>query len=189
MKQVYNLEQLAILVGIIKQHVRKHMPVIFELVVDLWDDSALQLALATLIEALGKATDAEFKPFLHNILPHLVRTFDVHLTDRVAQTQMKILDAFLTFGVGLEEYLQLIIPIIVRTYARVDAPTALRKRAMQTLEGMLSRLNLSDYASRIIHALVRVLSEHKNELRTGAMDALCALLLQMGSDKIGRAHV
>lgn len=181
-KQVSNLEQLAILVGIIKQHVRKHMPVVYELIVELWDYAPLQLALATLVEALGKAFDAEFKPFLLTVLPLLLKTFDLHLTDKVCQTQMKILDAFVTFGVGLEEYLQLVIPLIVRTYERMDAPTPLRKRAMQTLQALLLRLNLSDHASRMIHALTRVLREHNNELRTGAMDTLSALLLQMGSD-------
>ena len=58
--QVFHLEQLAILVGIIKQHVRNHTTEIFKLVQDLWDNVLLQLPLMSLVEALGKALDAEF---------------------------------------------------------------------------------------------------------------------------------
>ena len=62
--QVFHLEQLAILVGIIKQHVRNHTTEIFKLVQDLWDDVLLQLLLMSLVEALGRVLDAEFGPFL-----------------------------------------------------------------------------------------------------------------------------
>ena len=65
--QVFHLEQLAILVGIIKQHVRNHMPDIFKLVTELWDNPALQLPLVSLVEAhdIRSATLKSLKgPFL-----------------------------------------------------------------------------------------------------------------------------
>ena len=99
---------------------------IFQLVTDLWDNVSLQLPLVSLVESLGKALDAEFKPFLPMILPHLLKVFDGELNSGTTSTQIKILDAFLTFGANIEEYLQLVIPIIVRTYERPDAAIALR---------------------------------------------------------------
>ncbi|PSR71034.1 hypothetical protein PHLCEN_2v13082 [Hermanssonia centrifuga] len=180
--QVFHLEQLAILVGIIKQHVRNHMPEIFRLVTELWENITLQLPLVSLIEALGKALDAEFKPFLPTILPLLLKVFDGEMSEKTASTQIKIFDAFLTFGANIEEYLQLVIPIIVKTYERPDSPVPLRKRAIQTIEGLTRRVNFSDYASRIIHPLVRVLGQPNNELRMAVMDTLCALVIQLGSD-------
>lgn len=142
----------------------------------------MQLPLSSLIEALGKALDAEFKPFLPNVLPLLLKVFDADLTEKVANTQMKVFDALLTFGANIEEYLQLIIPILVRTSERLDGPIPLRKRAIQTIEGLTRRVNFSDHASKIIHPLVRVLDQPSNELRQAAMDCLCALMLQLGSD-------
>lgn len=65
--QVFHLEQLTILVGIIRQHVRKYTTAIFELINELWENQILQLPLASLVEALGKALDAEFKPFLSTL--------------------------------------------------------------------------------------------------------------------------
>ena len=66
--QEHCLEQVAILIGIVKQHIRKFVPQIFDLVNKLWDTTSLQLPLVTLVEALGKGLDAEFHPFLPSIL-------------------------------------------------------------------------------------------------------------------------
>lgn len=180
--QVFHLEQLAILVGIIKQHVRNHTTEIFKLVQDLWDNVLLQLPLMSLVEALGKALDAEFKPFIPMILPPILKVFEGELNEKTSNTQMKIFDAFLTFGANIEEYLQLVIPLIVKTYERQDAPIALRKKAIHTIEGLTRRVNFSDHASRIIHPLVRVLNGGNNELRQAILDTLCALMVQLGSD-------
>lgn len=55
---------------------------------------------------------------------------------------------------------------------------------MQTVAQLCRKINFADHASRIIHPLARVLSSQGAplELRLPAMDALCALLVQMGSD-------
>ncbi|KZT27933.1 phosphatidylinositol 3-kinase [Neolentinus lepideus HHB14362 ss-1] len=180
--QDFHLQQLAILVGIIKQHVRNYTPEIFALITELWDNSSLHLPIVSLVESLGKALDAEFKPFLPTILPLMLKVFDGELNDKRSNTQMKVFDAFLTFGANIEEYLHLVIPIIVRTYERPEAPTSLRKRAIQTIDGLSRKVNFSDHASRIIHPLNRVLASAPNELRMAVMDTLCSLVVQLGSD-------
>ncbi|KZV74520.1 atypical/PIKK/FRAP protein kinase [Peniophora sp. CONT] len=181
--QEFHLQQLAILVGIIRQHVRNYMPDVFKLVTDLWDASAgaLQLPLVGLVEALGRALDAEFKPFLPAVLPLMLRVFDdtpAHhqssapssgmSADKRTQAQMKVFDALLSFGANIEEYLHLVIPIVVRTYERSDAPLALRKRAVLTIDGLAARVNFSEHASRIIHPLVRVLNNPYPGSSTGS---------------------
>jgi FKBP12-rapamycin complex-associated protein len=176
---------MAILVGIIKQHVRNYMPDVFGLVTDLWENVALQLPLVTLVEALGTALDAEFRPFLPTILPPLLKVFDgpqIEKNEKRTQTQMKVFDAFLTFGANIEEYLHLVIPVIVKTYEWPEGATALRKKAIQTIDGLSRRVNFSDHASRIIHPLVRVLESSNNEVRMAVLDTLCSLVIQLGSD-------
>ncbi|KIM74515.1 hypothetical protein PILCRDRAFT_801024 [Piloderma croceum F 1598] len=170
--QEFHLQQLAILVSIIKQHVRNYMPEVSRLVTELWEHASLQLPIVSLIEALGKALDAELKPFLPTILPPIMKVFDGELTEKGIGTQIKIFDTFLTFGANIEEYLHLVIPIIVKSYERTDGTTALRKRAIQTIDGLSRRVNFSDHASRIIHPLVRVLEGPNNELRMAVMDAM-----------------
>ncbi|KAJ7247605.1 atypical/PIKK/FRAP protein kinase [Mycena haematopus] len=180
--QEFHLQQLAILVGIIKQHVRNYTMSVFSLVKELWDNTTLQLPLVSLIEALGNALTADFKPLLPAAIPLILRAFENDFSPRRAQTQMKIFDALQAFGSILEEYLYLIIPVIVRTYERVDGTTMLRKRAIQTIDVLTKHVNFSDHASRIIHPLVRVLNGANNELRVAVLDTLCSLVVQLGSD-------
>ncbi|KAJ7696596.1 armadillo-type protein [Mycena rosella] len=180
--QEFHLQQLAILVGIIKQHVRNYTMSVFGLVKELWDNTTLQLPLVSLIEALGNALAADFKPLLPTVIPLILKAFDNEFSPKRAQTQIKIFDALHSFGSILEEYLYLIIPVIVKTYERVDANTALRKRAIQTIDGLTKHVNFSDHASRIIHPLVRVLNGANNELRLAVLETLCSLVVQLGSD-------
>jgi serine/threonine-protein kinase mTOR len=156
--------------------------VIFKLITALWDTTALQLPLVSLTEALAKALDAEFKPFLHRILPLLLKVFDREGNEKAASTQMKIFDAFLTFGANIEEYLQLVIPTIVKTYERSDTVLSLRKSAIETLEGLAKCVNLSDYASRIVLSLVRILNGPYQELKMIGMETLSTLVIQLESD-------
>jgi FKBP12-rapamycin complex-associated protein len=161
------------------------MDEIIELITELWENQLLQLPLVSLIEGLGKALDAEFKPFLPTILPLLLKIFDGDVNDKNEkknQVQVKIFDAFFTFGASIEEYLHLVIPIIVRTYERTEATAQLRKRGVQTIDGLSRKVNFSDHASRIIHPLVRVLKTQNNELWLPVMDCLCSLVIQLGSD-------
>ena len=180
--QEFHLQQLAILVSIIKQHIRNYVVEIFNLVTQVWTNVSLQLPIVALIEAMGKALDAEFKPFLPNVIPLVLKVFDTELNEKRVAVQMKIFDAFLTFGANIEEYLHLVIPIIVKAYERADSPPGLRKRAIQTIDGLSRRINFSDHASRIIHPMVRVLEGTNNELRMAVMDTLCSLVVQLGSD-------
>lgn len=185
--QDFHLQQLSILVGIVKQHIRNYTTAILRLVQDLWENTTrenttLQLPIVSLIEALGRALDAEFKPFLPTIIPMALRVFDGELSEKRSSTQIKILDTLLTFGSIIEEFLHLVIPVIVRSYERQDSPVALRKKAIQCIDGLSRRVNFSDHASRIIHPLVRVLESSNNELRMAVMDTLCSLLVQLGPD-------
>ncbi|KAG6916802.1 hypothetical protein DXG01_005325 [Tephrocybe rancida] len=178
----FYLEQLAILIGIVKHNIRNFVPDIMALINELWDNSTLHLPIVFLIEALGKVLDAEFKPFLPTVLPLILKAFDGGPDEKTLDIKIKIFDALLTFGTNMEEYLQLILPIIVSSYSNKDGTTLLRKRAIQAIEGLSRQINFTDHASRIIHPLVRVLDTSNNELRMTAMDALCSLTLQLGSD-------
>ena len=186
--QEFHLQQLAILVGIIKQHIRNFVPAIFTMIKELWESTTLQLPIVSLIEALGKALDAELKQYLPSLFPLILKVFEGELTEKRISTQIKVFDAFLTFGVNIEEYLHLVIPIVVKSYERHDFPdrpeslTALRKRAIQTIDGLSRRINFSDHASRIILPLARVLEDGNKELCMAVMDTLCSLIIQLGSD-------
>ena len=109
--------------------------------------------------------------------------FNGEVTEKRLLTQSKVFHALFAFGANIEEYLHLVIPIIAKTVER-DVATPLRITAVQTIDGLSKKVNFSEHASRIIHPLVRVLSNPQTptELGTAIMDTLCVLLVQLGTD-------
>ncbi|KAJ7899711.1 phosphatidylinositol 3-kinase [Mycena leptocephala] len=158
--QEFHLQQLAILIGIIKHHVRNHASEVLGLT-----------PIVVLIVAVGRALAAEIKPFLPTILPLLLKVFafEGELSDKRMNTQVKIFEAFQMFSANIEEYLHLVIPIIMRRPSR-------RWKAIVMVERLSKVVNFSDHASRIVHPLMRILERAVTELRVAVLDTLCSLM-------------
>lgn len=173
-------QQLALLVSIVKQHIKAYLLEFFALIKQYWDPDLL-IQIITLLEEMSNALNEEFKPYLPELIPQLLNVLQVDLLSP-HRTAIKVLHAFEVFGRHLDDYLYLVIPAIVRLFEHPDASEELRLCAIDTL-GRLSRcLNFSEYASRIIHPLCRILSVSNPQLRNSAMDALCCLIYQLGTD-------
>jgi len=182
--QVGNLEfyfqQLGILVTVVKQHIRNYLTEIYQLIQEFWNfNSNIQLTIISLMESIAIALNCEFKAYLPQLLPQLLQIFEIDTSEK-RQLTIKVLKAFIVFGSNLEEYLHLVIPVIIKLVERIDAPLDLRREAIQTIGSLCKNVNFSDHASRIIHPLVRVLPNP--ELRNVAMDTLIKLVLQLNSD-------
>ena len=64
-------------------------------------------------------------------------------------------------------------------FVLADVPMEIRCAALECVDHLSEHLDFSEYASRIIHPLVRCL-DTTPELRTPAMDTLSALVIQLG---------
>ena len=187
-QEVY-LKQLANLISIVKQHIRNYINQVFALVHEFWGASPqVQITLIQLVESVARAVEGEFKAYLPRLLQQILRSFDGDLSaknlnqDRRLSILLHILKAFYVFGSSIEDYLHLILPVIVRSFENPLAPEELRKAALRTTGQLCRKVNFSDHASQIIHPLVRTLSTSEGDLRTTAMDTLCVLVLQFGPD-------
>ncbi|CAG8464548.1 8437_t:CDS:10, partial [Paraglomus occultum] len=179
---VFYFEQLGSLVSIVQQHIRNYLPDIFSLVREYWNPSSTtQTTIISLVEEISKALDGEFKNYLPKLLPLMLQIFEEDKTDK-RQPTTKVLHAFVVFGTNIEEYMHLVIPVIVKLFEKPDVPTSLRKAAIVAIGQMSKKVNFSDHASRIIHPLARVLAMPIYDLRMAAMETLCALVYQLGSD-------
>lgn len=182
------LKQLAQLITIVKQHIRNYLDEVFALVHDFWNpSSSLQITIISLVEAIARAVEGEFKAYLPPLLQQILRTFDGdlsarHISPQRLETLLHILRAFYVFGASIEDYLHLVLPVIVRSFENPAAPVELRKAALKTTAQLCRKVNFSDHASQIIHPLVRTLSTTDIDLRNTAMDTLCVLVLQFGPD-------
>ncbi len=185
--EVY-LNHLANLVTVVKQHIRNYLTDIFALVHDFWSQTAsLQIRIIQLVEAVARAVEGEFKAYIPKLLQQILRSFDgdlsaEHVTSSRLNTLLHILRAFYVFGSSIEDYLHLVLPVIVRSFENPLSPDDLRKAALRTTGQLCRRVNFSDHASQIIHPLIRTLGNSDGELRTIAMDTLCVLGLQFGPD-------
>ncbi|XP_023278488.1 serine/threonine-protein kinase mTOR-like, partial [Seriola lalandi dorsalis] len=90
-----------------------------------------------------------------------------------------LLNAIQLFGANLDDYLHLLLPPIVKLFDAPDVPLQARKVALETLDRLTESLDFTDYASRIIHPIVRTL-DSTPELRSTSMDTLSSLVFQLG---------
>ncbi|KAH9885310.1 FAT-domain-containing protein [Xylariomycetidae sp. FL2044] len=174
--------QLATLVSIVRQHIRTYLPSIVEVCQEFWDvGSTLQGTILNLVEAIARSLEGEFKCYLAGLLPLMLGILEKDSTTKRIPSE-KVLHAFLVFGSSAEEYMHLIIPVIVRTFEKQGQPTFLRKSAIDTIGKISRQVNLNDFAAKIIHPLARILASGESTLRVAALDTLCALIQQLGRD-------
>ncbi|KAK4495590.1 hypothetical protein PRZ48_012858 [Zasmidium cellare] len=179
--------QLSLLVKIVKQHIRPHLHVILDAVSDHWYKSVqLQATILGLIESIARSLEGEFKIYLANVLPLMLGVLDADSrTESGRAACQRVLHAFLIFGASAEEYMHLIIPVIVRMFDIADGRyrhREVRRSAIETIGRLSKQVNISEFAAKIIHPLARVLQGNDSALKPAAMETLCALIFQLGQD-------
>ncbi|KAL2759917.1 hypothetical protein ACRALDRAFT_1038929 [Sodiomyces alcalophilus JCM 7366] len=174
--------QLATLVGIVRQHIRNFLPDIVDTCREYWNAGlGLQSTILSLIESISRSLEGDFKIYLAGLLPLMLGALEKDTSSRRVPSE-RVLHTLLVFGASSEEYMHLIIPVIVRTFEKQGQPTHLRKTAIETIGKISYQVNLNDYASKIIHPLTRVMAGGEPSLRVAALDTLCALIHQLGKD-------
>ncbi|KAL9089004.1 MAG: hypothetical protein Q9159_002807 [Coniocarpon cinnabarinum] len=176
--------QLSQLVRIVRLHIRPYLHPILDIVQTFWTERREALAtMLTLIESIARSLEGDFKVYLARVLPMML---DILRDDRTQKRipSERILRAFLVFGSSAEEYMHLIIPTVVRLFDKQSNPTHIRKQAIETLGRISRKVNLSEFASRMIHPLCRILAQPGPDLqlRATALDALAALVFHLGPD-------
>lgn len=158
---------------------RNYLDSIFDLIMEFWSvDSPLQPTIILLVENISTALGSEFKIYLPQLIPQILHVL-MHDTSRDRHVTGKLLTAIQKFGNTLSDYLHLFLPPMVKLFDSAEVPTEIRKQALETIERLTEVLDFSEFASRIIHPLVRCL-ETTPELRMTAMDTLSALVYQLG---------
>lgn len=184
----FYFNHLSRMVSIVRQHIRVYLPDIIEVLQEYWNTSIpLQTTILALIESIARSLEGEFKIYLAALLPSMLQVLEKDLTTKRQPTE-KIFHALLVFGSSGEEYMHLIIPVMVRIFDNAGQPIFLRKSAIETVGKLSSMVNLNDFASKIILSLTRVLASGEPSLRVAALDTLCALMLQLGRDYLHFEH-
>lgn len=172
-------QQLGVIIAIVKQHIRNYLNDIFTIIKEYWSpNSTMQNTIINLVEQIVTALGTEFKIYLPQIIPQILKVFMQDSSDNRAVTG-KLLNALQLFGANLDDYLHLLLPPVVKLFDSPDVPLSVKRIALETVDKLTLTLDLTEFASRIIHPLVRTL-DSVPELQTAAMDTLCAMVMQMG---------
>ncbi|XP_063292058.1 serine/threonine-protein kinase mTOR [Pelobates fuscus] len=179
MSPQFMFQQLGMLVSFVRSHIRPYMEEIFALIKDYWTmNNPIQSTIILLIEQIVLALGGEFKLYLPELIPHMLRVF-MHDSSPGRAVTIKLLNAIQMFGANLDDYLHLMLPPIVKLFDSQDSPMQARKAALETVDRLTESLDFTDYASRIIHPIVRTL-DSSPELRQTGMDTLSSLVFQLG---------
>uniref|UniRef100_A0A0P4VNQ8 Serine/threonine-protein kinase TOR n=2 Tax=Scylla TaxID=6760 RepID=A0A0P4VNQ8_SCYOL len=173
-------QQLATLIGIVKQHIRNYLDGIIKVLKEFWVTGGKRettITIITVVESIAVAVGSEFKVYLKELVPMILKSM-IH-DSKEKQVTLKLLLAFQSFGATLEEFLHMILPYVVKLFDAPDVPLPVRRTALETVDHFADYLDLTDYTSKIIHPLMRTL-DTSPELRQQGMDVLCALATQLG---------
>ncbi|KAH8375520.1 target of rapamycin [Drosophila serrata] len=172
-------QQLAILVAFVKLHIISYMGDIFKLIKEFWTiNTPLQNTLINLIEQIAVALGCEFRDYLAELIPQILRVLQ-HDNSKDRMVTRRLLQALQKFGSTLGYYLPLIVPPIVKLFDSHYVPQQVSMVALETINNLACQLDFTDFSSRIIHPLVRVL-DAEPELRDQAMLTLRSLVKQLG---------
>jgi FKBP12-rapamycin complex-associated protein len=188
------LNRLSDLVSLVKESIKQYLADMILLVEDFWDDIALLTQVLELIQKLSDYMPMEFKPHMPSLLPKLIGSLQLQwrvvLNDQdgdhvqVAMDHChRLLNAFETFGSMLEDYLYLIIPqLIAIVEHRGVHGTDVKTTAALTLGALCATVNMTEYSSRIVLPLARVLQSKAAEerVKVEVIRTLCNLVTSIG---------
>ncbi|CAH2267767.1 jg15184 [Pararge aegeria aegeria] len=175
--------QLALLISVVKIHIRAYLEDIFDLIREYWTpESPLQPTLILLVEHITVAIGTEFKVYLRKILPNILRVLKNDKSKDKILTE-KLLLAIQKFENNLDDVLLSVVPAITGLFDGRNVPISISKLAMETIEHLAMYLYFKPYSAMIIQTLAKVL-ENSPALQQTAMNTLCALVVQMGREYI-----
>jgi FKBP12-rapamycin complex-associated protein len=182
--------QLGHLVSVVKQHIRPYLDDIFSLIDGLWTVPTLHIQILSLVEEISSALKDEFKSCVPDLLPHMLNILNNRIErdtgsrgpSSANMNAVKVLQVLRKFDSNLDDYLHLVVPSVVRLAELADNSPDLQKDAVKWLGDMCPCLNFSDFASRIIHPLTRILDTGTPEIKREVIITLTAVATELGSD-------
>ncbi|KAJ2379028.1 phosphatidylinositol kinase- protein kinase tor1, partial [Coemansia sp. RSA 2603] len=177
------IERLGRLVGIARQLIRPYLEPLFDLfVADPLASQHQQKVLIGLIEVLAESLNGDFGPHIQKVISFLISTIDGNVS-KSDQLILEVLQALRILAPSLEGYLLLIMPrlILLLDVAVISENVVIR--SLQTIGSIVTVVNSSNFMSRLILVLVRLLQSTKSSiLQISVVDLVCVLMEQLQDD-------
>jgi FKBP12-rapamycin complex-associated protein len=138
--------QLAVLVGVVKGHIRRYLDEILDVIRRFWGKAGPLLKQSLrLLEALAAALHDDFRAVLPEILPRVVGVLADAERSGEYEAVPATLRALESFGSAADEHTHLALPALVRLFrpnVAASVPTAIRARTLRSLAALLPRAQL-----------------------------------------------
>ena len=176
-EQMFNF--IATVVLLVKQHIRPYLGQIFAHVFACWD-GAIVAAVIPLTEVLAATLAADFKRYLPQYLPLLLKEITRYRHQR-------ILSSLIALGSSLEDHLDIVVPALLRVLDDEKSPMNMIAAVFATFGKLVDALDLEAYYSRLLVATVRVLN-HERTSQTLFL-SVCFLVSHMLQRGVATDHL
>lgn len=173
-------DALCDLIEIVEEQIQSHLDhnAMLAIVHQYWDEYMEEVL--NIVKKLAISLGEGFRVYLPDLIPQLLRVIRSERDTPSRPRTLLVLKTTVSLGRLLDGYLHLIIPALV-TMIQSEADLNARKQALGSLGSLVKKLNVSVFASKIIHTLARVIAT-QSELIYLAMDCLCCMVYTMGDD-------
>ncbi|CCD22553.1 phosphatidylinositol kinase-related protein kinase TOR1 NDAI_0A03960 [Naumovozyma dairenensis CBS 421] len=175
----YYFKQLAVLVSIVKDHIRPYVEDIYRAIEKNFKIQELRPIIITLIDSICTVLGAEFKKQVPLTLTLFLEALNDDPSENKAVT-IQIMKSLTIINKNLEDYTYLIIPTVLK-FAEFST-REVAEISITTLGKLIENINLNSMSTRIIQVLSRLLDTADIELRNTIMNTLSLLLLRLETD-------
>ena len=176
LEQYFN--QLAILVSIVREHIRNYTDELVDLVRHYWTIApTVQVTTLSLIESLARALGHDFYPSMVKLLPLMMKVLEFDVSYN-SQTSIKILHTVLIFGHHAEQSMWLVLPKLVRVFSNPTKPVNVRRACIETLGTVVRQTNVSDFSALVLSGLRDALSMKDKSIQRAAYECTLTFFFQ-----------
>lgn len=161
------LTQLCNLIAYIKRHVEPYIGEILRIIEYHWsttDRQSVFIALIDLLQSLVNALNVDFKKYIPQVLPLILKQLKRELNENTSQKRFKNTQKLLFFLRSctscIENYINLIITQLSAYITHADTPKEIKQDILFTIYTFAKQINLSDNCALVFQSLVRVLDQY-----------------------------
>ncbi|CAK9293619.1 unnamed protein product [Gordionus sp. m RMFG-2023] len=153
----FMFQQLAIIVTLVKYHMRNYLKEICEGIKNYWEQSvSLQAILISLLHQLALNIGADLRPYISDLLPNFLKVLNYDNSAGRTNTQ-KLLSTFQILGNFFENYIHIILPPIIQITTSSEIPLNVRKTAVETINSFLKCIDMTEFCCTIIHPILSLI--------------------------------
>ncbi|KAJ3128378.1 phosphatidylinositol kinase- protein kinase tor1 [Nowakowskiella sp. JEL0407] len=182
--QHFHFPQLAILISIVKVHIRPHLDSILTLLVQTFSEAtsipSLQVSLLSVTMSITSSLAPEdVRSLLPKIFGSIINVLETDTSETKAPT-LKVMQCLSTMSASLEEHIRLVMPLILRVIENLETPASVRVDATKTIISLIKYVKVADVSSRVLIPLSRCLGD--KDAREVVVECICAIAAKMGSE-------